>query len=95
MNLFSRALSRPPILLALLLAAAAARAGSPAAAYRGADPQLLTQVRENFEAAARGRHQMDLETMSGEWVDARSIARRALVMLDGGTLARDYALLMR
>ena len=51
MNLFSRALSRIPILLALLLAAAAARAGSPAAAYRGADPQLLTQVRENFEAA--------------------------------------------
>ena len=52
-------------------------------------------ARESFEAAARGRHQMDLETMSGEWADARSIARRALAMLDGGTLTRDYALLMR
>lgn len=54
----------------------------------------IDEARESFEAAARGRHQMDLETTSGEWVDARSIARRALVMLDGGTLARDYALLM-
>ena len=55
----------------------------------------VDEARDNFEAAARGRHQMDLETMSGEWIDARTIAHRALTMLDAGTLTRDYALLMR
>ena len=42
---------RAAVFSLVLAAVAAARAEGPAAAYRGADPGLLAQVRQNFEAA--------------------------------------------
>ncbi len=53
------------------------------------------EARGSFEAVARHRQRLELETSTGEWVDSRSLARRALAMLDRGELAQRYALLLR
>lgn len=55
----------------------------------------LERARGSFEAVARHRQRLELETSTGEWVDSRSLARRALAMLDRGELAERYALLLR
>lgn len=53
------------------------------------------EARDNFEAVARHRERLELETSTGDWVDSRSLARQALTMLDRGELAQKYALLLR
>lgn len=52
-------------------------------------------ARGRFEAVARHRQRLELETSTGAWVDSRNLARRALAMLDKGELAQKYALLLR
>lgn len=53
------------------------------------------EARSDFEAAASASEAVDLETASGDWVDSRRLARRALAMLDKGEFARYYALSLR
>ncbi|MDZ4307412.1 hypothetical protein [Allopontixanthobacter sp.] len=41
-------------------------------------------AREMFTAAARNQQRYRLETVQGDWMDSRDLARRALAMLDRG-----------
>lgn len=43
----------------------------------------LAEARSLFEAAAHSENRVRLETATGEWVDSRRLAYRALAMLDG------------
>lgn len=45
------------------------------------------EARAMFEAAAQNDTRYRLETASGEWMDSRDLARRALAMLDKGEFA--------
>ena len=45
------------------------------------------EARAAFEAAASSDERFRLETASGEWMDSRDLARRALAMLDKGELS--------
>lgn len=45
------------------------------------------EARAMFEAAAQSDTRYRLETASGEWMDSRDLARRALAMLDRGEFA--------
>ncbi|KUO51693.1 MAG: hypothetical protein APF82_08795 [Sphingomonadales bacterium BRH_c42] len=42
------------------------------------------RARLYFQAAIDSRERYDLETASGNWVDSRTLARRAMKMLDRG-----------
>jgi tetratricopeptide (TPR) repeat protein len=53
------------------------------------------EARAEFEAAAIARDRMDLETVSGDWVDSRKLAHQAIAMLDKGEFSRYYALSLR
>ena len=68
-----------------------ARAGDPAGlinlgiAYaRNGDSRKAKAL---FEEAYNARDRVELETATGAWVDSRTLARRALAMLDSGELA--------
>lgn len=52
-------------------------------------------ARASFRAAASRSDRVELETASGQWVDSRELALKALAMLDRGDFARYYALSMR
>ncbi len=41
-------------------------------------------ARTLFERAVRGSERLNLETATGDWVDSRALARRALAALDRG-----------
>lgn len=41
-------------------------------------------ARQLFEAARDNRNRVDLETVEGEWIDSRRLARQALTMLERG-----------
>jgi hypothetical protein len=42
------------------------------------------RARQFFQAAIDSRERYDLETAKGAWVDSRTLARRAMKMLDSG-----------
>lgn len=44
-------------------------------------------ARQHFQAVVDKREITELETSTGEWIDARTIARRGLAMLDQGAFA--------
>lgn len=44
-------------------------------------------ARELFERAAIEAERLNLETATGEWIDSRALARRALAALDRGEFA--------
>lgn len=44
-------------------------------------------ARQHFQAVIDKRDITELETSTGEWIDARTIARRGLAMLDQGVFA--------
>lgn len=44
-------------------------------------------ARAMFKAAVRSEQRYRLETASGDWMDSRDLARRALAMLDQGAFA--------
>ncbi|MAC30445.1 MAG: hypothetical protein CL948_02885 [Erythrobacter sp.] len=52
-------------------------------------------ARTEFATAAHMRSSVELETATGEWVDSRRLARKALAMLEQGEFARYYALSLR
>jgi len=45
------------------------------------------EARAMFQAAERSEERYRLETATGDWVDSRDLARRALAMLDKGEFA--------
>ena len=45
------------------------------------------KARELFDAAASSIERYWVETATGEWVDVRDLARKAIAMLDGGEFA--------
>lgn len=45
------------------------------------------EAKAMFQAAAESENRYRLETASGEWMDSRDLARRALAMLDRGEFA--------
>ena len=45
------------------------------------------RARAYFQAVINRREIVELETSTGEWLDARTLARRALTMLDNGGFA--------
>lgn len=53
------------------------------------------EARADFASAAAARESIELETTTGDWVDSRRLARRAIAMLDKGEFARYYALSLR
>jgi len=53
------------------------------------------EARADFESAAAARESVELETATGNWVDSRRLAKRAIAMLDKGEFARYYALSLR
>lgn len=55
-----------------------------ASARRG-DVEL---ARHYFQAVIKSREIVELETSTGEWVDTRTLGRRALAMLESGAFAR-------
>lgn len=52
-------------------------------------------ARDLFERAIRNAQRLNLETASGEWVDSRALARRALAALDRGELSASSRTAMR
>lgn len=46
------------------------------------------KARSLFEAALASRDWVELETSTGAWIDSRTLARRALAMLDEGAFTR-------
>ena len=52
-------------------------------------------ARDAFQAAARNAERFELETVAGEWVDSRVLARRGLAMLDDGDFGSTRALAVR
>lgn len=44
-------------------------------------------ARQLFEAARNNRNRVNLETVEGEWIDSRRLARQALAMLERGEFA--------
>lgn len=44
-------------------------------------------ARRYFQAVVDSRQIVELQTSTGDWIDARTIARRGLAMLDGGAFA--------
>jgi hypothetical protein len=46
-----------------------------------------TDARAMFEAAANSDERYRLETATGEWMDSRDLARRALAMLEKGAFS--------
>ena len=55
----------------------------------------FTEARADFEAAANADTSLELETATGDFVDSRHLARRALASLERGEFARYYAMSMR
>lgn len=47
----------------------------------------IAEARAMFKAAEQSDQRYRLETATGEWVDSRHLARRALAMLDNGEFA--------
>ena len=52
-------------------------------------------ARRHFEAARDHEERFELETVSGEWMDSRTLARKGLAMLDRGEFQRYFALSSR
>lgn len=52
------------------------------------------EARADFRAVI-GQERVQLETASGDWIDSRRLAHKAIAMLDQGEFARYYALSMR
>lgn len=46
-------------------------------------------ARRHFQAVIDTRERIELQTSTGAWIDARTIARRGIVMLDQGVFATD------
>ena len=46
------------------------------------------KARELFDAVATTTERYWVETATGEWIDVRDLARKAIAMLDGGEFAR-------
>ena len=44
-------------------------------------------ARQLFEAARDNRNRVELETVEGEWIDSRRLAKQALAMLERGEFA--------
>ena len=55
----------------------------------------LGAAREMFIAARDNRELIDLQIPSGHWVDSRSLARRALIMLKRGAFAKQGQMALR
>ncbi len=51
---------------------------------RGGETEL---ARKHFQAVIDSRETDELQTSTGEWIDARTIARRGIAMLDQGAFA--------
>lgn len=47
------------------------------------------QARSLFERAATSRERYDLETATGQWIESRRLALKALAALDRGTLGAE------
>ena len=54
-----------------------------------------TNARKSFRAAARNAERFELETLAGEWVDSRVLARRGIALLDEGAFDKVDALAVR
>ena len=52
-------------------------------------------ARKSFLAAARNAERFELETLAGEWVDSRVLARRGIALLDEGAFDKVSALAVR
>lgn len=52
-------------------------------------------ARALFERAARNAERLNLETATGEWIDSRALARRALAALERGEFASSSRTAMR
>ena len=53
------------------------------------------KARQSFDAAARNAERFELETVAGEWLDSRVLARRGLALLDEGAFDKVDALAVR
>ena len=55
----------------------------------------LAAARKSFGAAARNADRFELETLAGDWVDSRVLARRGIALLDEGAFNKVSALAVR